>query len=98
MRQLTDGITWQAVVPAGDQGIWDNSLKLDAAKVTGSVGRQGRFLGWGRIMLEGTWQSFEEKAGTASFLPADKYLRLHLMWENHFFKEDGILQLALFTF
>jgi hypothetical protein len=97
VRRLTDGITWQALEPQGDQGIWNNSLKLDAARVTGSVGRQGRFIGWGRILLEGTWQSFEEKSGQASLLPADKYLRLHLMWENHFFKEDGILQLALFS-
>ena len=97
VRRLTDGITWQALAPGGDQGIWNNSLKLDAARVTGSLGRQGRFLGWGRIMLEGTWQSFEEKSGRASLLPADKYLRLHLMWENHFFREDGILQIALFS-
>ena len=97
VRRLTDGITWSATDPLSNQGVWNNSLKLDAARLTGSLGRQGRFLGWGRIMLEGTWQSFEEKSGHASFLPADKFLRLHLMWENHFFKEDGILQLALFS-
>jgi hypothetical protein len=70
---------------------------MDAARLTGRLGREGRFLGWGRAMLEGTWQRFDEKMGRAGFLPPTRYLRLHLMWENHFFQEDGILQLALFS-
>jgi energy-coupling factor transport system substrate-specific component len=97
VRHLTEGITWESLVPDGDIGVWTNGLEMDAAKVTGSLGREGRFLGWGRVKLEGTWQSFDEKIGRASLLPPDKYLRLHVMWENHFFKEDGILQLALFS-
>ncbi len=97
VRRLTEGITWEALVQDGNQGVWTNGLEMDAARLTGSLGREGRFLGWGRVKLEGTWQSFDEKMGRASFLPPDKYLRLHVMWENHFFKEDGILQLALFS-
>jgi hypothetical protein len=97
VRRLEEGITWEPLVPGGDEGIWTNGLEMDAARVTGSLARQGRFLGWGRVKLEGTWQQFDEKAGRASFLPPDKYLRLHLMWENHLFREDGILQLALFS-
>jgi hypothetical protein len=97
VRRLEEGITWEALSPGGDEGVWTNGLEMDAARVTGSLGRQGRFLGWGRVKLEGTWQQFEEKTGRASFLPPDKYLRLHLMWENHLFREDGILQLALFS-
>ena len=97
VRRLTEGITWQALVPDGDQGVWTNGLELDAAKLTGSLGREGRFLGWGRVKLEGTWQTFDEKVGQASLLPPEKYLRFHVMWENHFFQEDGILQLALYS-
>jgi len=97
VRRLTEGITWEALVPDGDQGVWTNGLEMDAARLTGSLGREGRFLGWGRVKLEGTWQSFDEKVGTASLLPPEKYLRLHVMWENHFFQEDGILQLALYS-
>ncbi len=97
VRRLTEGITWEALVPDGDIGVWTNGLEMDAARVTGSLGREGRFLGWGRVKLEGTWQSFDEKTGRASLLPPDRYLRLHVMWENHFFKEDGILQVALFS-
>jgi hypothetical protein len=97
MRRLEKGIMWEALDPGSDQGVWTNGLEMDATRVTGKVGREGSFLGWGRVMLEGTWQSFDEKAGIASFLPPEKYLRLHLMWENHFFREDGIFQLALFS-
>jgi energy-coupling factor transport system substrate-specific component len=97
VRRLDQGITWEASEADENQGIWSNGLEMDAARVTGSLGRQGRFLGWGRVKLEGTWQSFDEKSGRASWLPPEKYLRLHLMWENHFFREDGILQLALFS-
>lgn len=97
VRRLAEGITWEALVPDGDIGVWTNGLEMDSARVTGSLGREGRFLGWGRVKLEGTWQSFDEKIGRASQLPPDRYLRLHVMWENHFFKEDGILQLALFS-
>ncbi len=97
VRRLTEGITWEALVPNGDQGVWTNGLEMDAAKLTGSLGREGRFLGWGRVKLEGTWQTFDEKVGRASLLPPEKYLRLHVMWENHFFQEDGILQLALYS-
>ncbi len=97
VRRLTEGITWEALVPNGSQGVWTNGLEMDAARLTGSLGREGRFLGWGRVKLEGTWQSFDEKVGRASLLPPEKYLRLHVMWENHFFQEDGILQLALFS-
>jgi hypothetical protein len=97
VRRLTGGITWNETDAGGDVGRWENNLALDSAGVTGRLGRQGRFLGWGRLMLEGTWRTFEVKEGHASLLPPEKYLRLHAMWENHFFQEDGILQLALFS-
>ena len=58
------------------------------------MGRRGRFLGWARLLLEGTWQTFDEKKGRASFLPPERSLRGSVFWENHFFREDGILQLA----
>ncbi len=97
LNWLRDGITWVALATDEDTGIWRNDLEMNSSRVTASFGREGRFLGWGRMMLEGTWQQIDEKSGRASFLPPEKYLRSHLMWENHFFLEDGILQLALFS-
>lgn len=97
LRRLTEGITWVENPAAPDTGRWQNALDLNTSRVTGSVARQGRFLGWGRAKLEGTWQSFDERQGRAFLLPPEQYIRLHLMWENHFFKEDGILQLALLS-
>ncbi|MFT5316060.1 MAG: hypothetical protein ACI9UK_001900, partial [Candidatus Krumholzibacteriia bacterium] len=95
--RLENGITWHQDASTPDLGQWQNDLKMDSQRITGSVARDGRFLGWARLKLEGTWQQSTEKAGRAAFLPPEKYLRAHVMWENHFFKEDGILQLALFS-
>ncbi len=97
VSRLRDGITWQALPGETDKGSWRNDLEMESSRLTGTVMREGRFLGWGRLMLEGTWQHSDEKAGRATFLPPERYLRAHLKWENHFFQEDGILQLALFS-
>ena len=95
--RLRDGITWQPLPGESDSGRWANDLALDSRRVTATVGREGRFLGWGRVLLEGTWQTSDEIEGRASVLPPEQYLQSRLMWENHFFQEDGILQLALFS-
>lgn len=94
---LSDGITWVPAAGDPDRGRWDNALTMDTSRVTASLGREGRFLGWGRIFIEQTWQDFAETQGRAAFLPPEEYLRIRLLWENHFFAEDGILQLGLFT-
>ena len=96
-RRLTEGITWVPTTANPDSGRLQNDLEMDSARVTASISRQGRLLGWGRAMLEGTWQRFDERAGRAAFLPPERSLRLHLFWENHFFAEDGILQLGLIS-
>ena len=96
-RRLRKGITWVPEVADPARGGWTNDLSMNSSHLTGSLGRQGRFLGWGRIKLEGTWQSWDEIAGKAVLLPPERYLRLELMWENHFFQEDGILEVALFS-
>jgi len=96
-RRLAEGIAWEASAPGSDTGTWANGLEMSAAQVTGRLFREGRFLGWGRLMLEGTWRSIDETEGRASMLPPEYDLRLHLMWEKHLFQEDGIFQLALFS-
>lgn len=97
IRRLKDGITWRQEPGLPDVGRWRNALELASTRLTGRIGHAGRFLGWGRLMLEGTWQQSDERAGQAALLPPEQYLRSHLMWENHFFQEDGILQLALLS-
>jgi len=64
-------------------------------QITGRIEREGRFLGWGRALLEATWQQFDESGGRAPNLPPEASGRAALFWENHFFQEDGILQLGL---
>ncbi|MCP4573134.1 MAG: ECF transporter S component [bacterium] len=96
-RRLRDGIAWEPLPGEDFVGRWENGLEMDSVRLTARLARQGRFLGWGRIMLEGTWRAFDEKMGQAPSLPPKDTYRLHLMWENHFFQEDGVLQLGLIS-
>lgn len=93
--RIDDGITWQPDTADSQRGRWVNGAGLDYRRVTAGVGHQGRFFGWGRIRYEGTWQDFTLDGLPPAFLAPQKYGRLTLMWENHFFEEDGILELAL---
>jgi hypothetical protein len=95
--RLREGITWIPLDSNPDRGLWANDLDLDSSRLTVSVAKQGRFVGWASIRLEGTWQHFEVKNGRASVLPPEQFMRLYLGWENHLFAEDGILQLALMS-
>jgi outer membrane receptor protein involved in Fe transport len=97
LRRLDQGISWVSSEGDADTGTWQNHLKMDASRLTGTLGRQGRFLGWARMKLEGTWQKYDITEGTAWRLPPENYIRLEMLWENHFFQEDGILQLALLS-
>ncbi len=94
--RVEDGITWVASSPGSDTGRLVNGSELDYQRLTASAAHQGRFLGWGRIRYEGTWQKFTPGGLPAAFLPPESYNRLTVMWENHLFQEDGILELALF--
>ena len=98
LRRLDQGISsglTPGAMPTPAPG--ENDSKMDASRLTGTLGRQGRFLGWARVRLEGTWQKFDITEGTAWRLPPENYIRLEMRWENHFFQEDGILQLALLS-
>ncbi len=94
-RRLSDGITWVPLEGETREGRWQNGLEMDSASLTGRLEHQGRLLGWARVMLEGTWQTMDEKTGQAAFLPPTRSGRLGLFWENHYFGEDGILELGL---
>jgi hypothetical protein len=94
-RHLANGIAWRAETDEPDRGRWTNELELTSWRLTTSVARAGRFLGWARLLAEGTWQGFDVASGPTVPLPPAQWQRLRLDWENHFFKEDGILQLSL---
>lgn len=96
VRRLRDGIGW---APRPDQptaGQWQNGLELDAATVRVAVGREGRFLGWARVQAAGTWRTWSQTGDLRAALPPEVDWRLTVLWENHLFREDGILQLGLF--
>jgi hypothetical protein len=94
-RRLADGIHWVALDEERTSGRWANGLRLSAWRLTAAAAREGRFAGWLRLKAEGTWQGFDVTAGNAGPLPPENWQRLRLDWENHFFQEDGILQLSL---
>lgn len=94
LRHLTDGIHWVAQDDDPDRGRWANGLGMRSWRLTAAAAREGRFAGWLRLKAEGTWQGFEVTDGPAGPLPPENWQRLRLDWENHFFKEDGILQVS----
>ena len=94
---MRDGIGWLATSDADDVGRLENGLELDSATVRAAVAREGRFLGWMRLRAEGTWRTWERRGDLAVALPPSLDWRLSALWENHFFREDGILQLAWYV-
>lgn len=95
VRRLADGITWVADEGDPDSGRWRNNLEMTAWRLTAGAAREGRLLGWVRLKAEGTWQGYDIASGHAGPLPPEQWQRLRVDWENHFFQEDGILQLSL---
>ncbi len=95
-RRLRDGIAWQAADDEATTGRWANDLDLTAWRLDARLSRAGSFLGWARVCAEGTWQGFDVTGGQAA-LPPGNWQRLRVDWENHFFREDGILQVSLLT-
>ncbi len=93
---VEDGITWVPSAPGSESGRLANGVAMDYTRLTAAVGHQGRFLGWGRIRYEGTWQDFSSTGLQPAFMPPDTYTRLTVMWENHLFAEDAVLEVALF--
>jgi len=96
-RRLADGIAWRVDTVDPNLGRWANDLDLKAWRLTTRASRAGRFLGWVRVAAEGTWQGFDVTAGRPGSLPPEQWQRLRLDWENHFFQEDGILQVSLLS-
>lgn len=101
LRHLTDGIHWVAddgdLDADPDRGRWANGLGMRSWRLTAAAAREGRFAGWLRLKAEGTWQGFDVTAGPAGPLPPENWQRLRLDWENHFFREDGVLQVSLLS-
>lgn len=95
LRHLTDGIHWVAQDDDPDRGRWANGLGLRSWRLTAAAAREGRFAGWLRLKAEGTWQGFDVREGHAGARPPENWQRLRLDWENHFFQEDGVLQVSL---
>lgn len=93
--RLRDGITWEALDAAG--GVWTNGLELDATRISLGARRQGELAGVYRIGVQSTWQNFDEKSAPAAALPPERFDRLHVLWENHFFSEDGVLEVGWWT-
>lgn len=97
VRRLDGGIAWRVDESDPDRGRWANDLELTAWRVTTSLARSGRFLGWLRAAAEGTWQGCDVTGGPDGSGPPARWQRLRLDWENHLFQEDGIVQVSLLT-
>jgi len=96
VRRLREGIGWRPADGGAETGRWENGLALDSATIRAAVARQGRCLGWLRVRAEGTWRTWEQHDLRRLALPPAFAWQVSALWEQHFFREDGILQLAGF--
>ncbi len=97
MRRLRDGIGWQPLDGQTYVGRWQNGLELDSATIRAAISREGRFLGWIRARAQGTYRHWNEAGDLQFSRPPESDWQISVLWENHFFSEDGILQLAGFV-
>jgi hypothetical protein len=94
LRWLRDGIGWRPAGGSPPTGVWANDVALNARIVTVSAQRGQSLLGWLRVRGLVNWRSFEVTAGRRFDLPPEFDARVQVLWENHFFAEDGVLQLG----
>ena len=94
LSRLRDGIGWRPLAADTTAGRWDNGLDLDAATIRASLAREGRCLGWLQLRADATWRTWHERGDLRAALPPAWDWRLSVLWEEHFFQEDGILQLG----
>jgi len=95
LRRLRDGIGWGALAGETDVGRWENGFDLDSATMRAAVSRGGRFLGWVRLRAEGSYRTWKQHGDLHQTLPPETDWQISALWENHFFQEDGVLQLAI---
>ncbi len=96
LRRLRDGIVWTASDDDPQSGRWTNSLDLECRQVSARIGFARRFGGWWRFALRSTWRSFTFASAARPPTAPENDTTLRVLWENHFFQEDGIWQLAYF--
>lgn len=96
LRRLRDGIGWRPLADDAFAGRWENGLVLDSATVRASLAREGRLLGWLRLRADAAWRSWRQKDELRFAAPPAWDWRVAVLWEQHFFQEDGILQCGWF--
>lgn len=96
VRRLRDGIAWRPAQPGATVGHWDNGLALDSATVRAGLAREGWLFGWLRLHADGAWRTWQAQGDVRTALPPPVNYQLTVLWEQHFFQEDGILQLGWF--
>lgn len=94
LRQLRHGIGWQADVDDTERGRLVNGVALEAATVRARLAGAWPLLGWLRWEAEGGWHTWRRDDDLELALPPTVQFRLSALWEQRFFAEDGILQLA----
>jgi hypothetical protein len=94
LRRLEDGLGWRPDSLGAFTGETANGLALDSHTWRLSASREGRCLGWVRLHAQATLRGWSQEGDVRVALPPRRDWRVTAMWENHFFAEDGILELA----
>jgi hypothetical protein len=94
LRWLRDGIVWRPLAGTDGVGAWANAGNYATQTATLKGQRGLRFLGWLRLRAALAWRGYSEVEVSTAGQPPPFDARLQILWENHFFQEDGILQLG----
>jgi len=93
VRHLRDGIVWVGS-EIENQGRWGNAVEMTSHSVAVDISRLTHLWGWLQFGFSAAWRGSELREGFAPPLPPKSSAGLELLWEKHFFKEDGILELG----
>jgi hypothetical protein len=96
-RRLRHGIGWRVDPNDPDTGTLDNGVTMDSATLRARVAHAARMFGWLRLEAEGAWTTWTRDDDLQLALPPRWCYRVGALWEQRFFEEDGIAQLALYV-
>ncbi len=96
LRRLRHGIGWEPDEQDPERGTLVNGVAMESATVRARIATARRLYGWLRLEAEGAWHTWERDDDLRVAMPPRVRFRLGALWEQRFFVEDGIAQLAAY--
>ncbi|MBD3220526.1 hypothetical protein GF314_04720 [bacterium] len=96
LRRLRHGIGWEPDEQDPERGTLVNGVAMESATVRARIATARRLYGWLRLEAEGAWHTWQREDDLRVAMPPRVRFRLGALWEQRFFAEDGIAQLAAY--